>query len=198
MELTNLHPLTASWHWSVSGLSIAAVMLTLIWFGKSFGLSSTYRTLCAISGAGKASPFFRFDWKAQLWNLYFAGGIIAGGFLAKHFLTAGQTIAINPETQSFLFELGLIDQTGVNLQYPLLPSKLFNPKSAELPGALLLMTIGGFLSGFGARYAGGCTSGHFISGLSNLQVPSFITLIFFMLGGMLSTNFLLPFLLACL
>ncbi|MCK6695269.1 MAG: YeeE/YedE family protein [Thermoanaerobaculia bacterium] len=193
-----MHPLGCSWHWSVSGISIAMIMLALILFGKSFGLSSTYRTLCTISGAGKTSPFFRFDWKAQLWNLYFASGIIAGGFLAKHFLSAGQTIVINPETQSFLFELGLIDQTGVNRQYPLLPPILFNPELTELPRAIFLITIGGLLSGFGSRYAGGCTSGHFISGLSNLQIPSLITLIFFMLGGILSTNFLLPFLLACL
>lgn len=195
MELLTLHALTGPWHWSVSGIVIALIMLSLVLFGKSFGLSSTYRTLCTISGAGKISPFFRFDWKAQLWNLYFASGIIAGGFLAKHFLSAGQTIAINPETQSYLFELGLIDQTGVNRQYPLLPPILFNPELSELPRAIFLITIGGLLSGFGSRYAGGCTSGHFISGLSNLQIPSFITVAFFILGGVVSTNILLPFLL---
>lgn len=191
----NFHPLAGPWHWSVSGTAIAMIMLALTLFGKSFGLSGTYRTICSIAGAGKTTPFFLFDWKSQVWNLYFAGGIIAGGFLASQVFSPGPTITINPETQSYLFKLGLIDQTGVDLQYPLLPLKLFNPKSSELPGALLLITIGGFLSGFGARYAGGCTSGHFISGMSNLQVPSFITVVFFMLGGVVSTNLILPFLL---
>ena len=192
MEIMNLHPLAGPWHWSVSGIALAMVMLTLILFGKSFGLSSTYRILCAMLGAGKITPFFHFNWKTQVWNLYFAGGIIAGGFLAGHFLSPAQTVEINPDTQSFLFGLGLIEKTGADQRFPLLPAQLFSPNVST---HTIIIIIGGLLSGFGARYAGGCTSGHFISGMSNLQIPSFITVVFFILGGMVSTNILLPFLL---
>ena len=54
---------------------------------------------------------------------------------------------------------------------------------------------GGFLVGFGSRYAGGCTSGHAIMGLSDLQVPSLIATISFMVGGFIMANLLLPFIL---
>lgn len=192
MEFLNLHALTGAWHWSVSGIIIALIMLTLVLFGKSFGLSSTYQTMCAMLGAGETTPFFRFDWKARAWNLYFAGGIIAGGFLAGHFLSPAQTVEINPDTQSFLLGLGLIEKTGADQRFPLLPEQLFGHHASTYT---VIIVIGGLLSGFGARYAGGCTSGHFISGLSNLQIPSFITVAFFILGGVVSTNILLPFLL---
>jgi hypothetical protein len=54
---------------------------------------------------------------------------------------------------------------------------------------------GGFMVGFGTRYAGGCTSGHSIMGLSNLQLPSLIATICFMAGGYIMSNLLLPFIL---
>ena len=60
---------------------------------------------------------------------------------------------------------------------------------------LLLMALGGFLIGFGARYAGGCTSGHAISGLSELQLPSLVAVIGFFAGGLASTHLLLPLIL---
>jgi len=52
--------------------------------------------------------------------------------------------------------------------------------------------LGGFLVGFGARYAGGCTSGHAISGLSNLQLPSLIAVIGFFIGGLIMTYMVFP------
>ena len=58
------------------------------------------------------------------------------------------------------------------------------------------MVLGGFLVGFGTRYAGGCTSGHAISGLANLQLPSLIATCCFMAGGFLMTNIILPFILS--
>jgi uncharacterized membrane protein YedE/YeeE len=56
------------------------------------------------------------------------------------------------------------------------------------------MVIGGFLVGFGTRYAGGCTSGHAISGLSNLQFASLIATIGFFAGGLIATHLLYPLL----
>lgn len=48
--------------------------------------------------------------------------------------------------------------------------------------------------GFGARWAGGCTSGHAISGLSNLQLPSLVAVLGFFAGGLLMTHLLFPLL----
>ena len=57
---------------------------------------------------------------------------------------------------------------------------------------VLVCTIGGLLVGFGARYAGGCTSGHAISGMSALQLGSLIAVIGFFLGGLTMTYLLFP------
>lgn len=53
-------------------------------------------------------------------------------------------------------------------------------------GAILLL-VGGFLIGFGTRYAGGCTSGHSITGIANLNWPSLVATIFFFVGGLAVT-----------
>lgn len=182
------------WHWSFAGVTIGATMLLLTLFGKYFGLSSTYRTLCAIGGAGKKISFFNFNWRDEIWNLSFVGGVIIGAWLTAHFLPSSQGVIVNENTQSFLFQLGLVEKVDAEQPLSLAPPKLFSTQSPIFWKVVLFFVVGGFLSGFGSRYAGGCTSGHFVSGLSNLQQASFITLIFFFLGGMLSTNFLLPIL----
>jgi len=71
---------------------------------------------------------------------------------------------------------------------------LFSNAAFSDPYILLLLVVGGFLVGFGARYAGGCTSGHAISGLSNLQWPSLIAVIGFFIGGLLVNHFVVPLL----
>ena len=184
---------TDPWHWSFAGVMVSAIMLALTLFGKFFGLSSTYRTLCSIGGAGKRVPFFDFNWKDQVWNLCFVAGIIIGGFLTAYFIPSSRYVSLGESTQSFLFQSGLIEKVDAAQRLPLVPSSLFSTGSPVFGKAVLYLLAGGFLSGFGARYAGGCTSGHFVSGLSNLQQGSLITLIFFMIGGILSTNLLLPF-----
>ena len=74
-----------------------------------------------------------------------------------------------------------------------MPTELFN--FGNIKGVILAI-IGGFLVGFGARYGDGCTSGHAISGLAHLQLPSLITVIGFMAGGFLMTNVIFPFLMS--
>jgi uncharacterized membrane protein YedE/YeeE len=59
----------------------------------------------------------------------------------------------------------------------------------------VLVIVGGFLVGFGARWAGGCTSGHAISGLAALQVPSLLAVVGFFVGGLVVTHLLYPLLL---
>lgn len=175
------------WPWYVSGPLIALVLLILVYFGKTFGMSSNLRTLCSIGGAGKYSDFFRFDWKAHRWNLIVVLGAIVGGLIAVTLLSDGSTIALNPETVSDLRELGFY-----NAGESLLPAEIYDWGSVFSLKGLTILIVAGFLVGFGTRYAGGCTSGHAITGLSNLQLPSLIAVVGFFAGGLIMTHILLP------
>lgn len=175
------------WPWYVSGAAIALVMLLLLLVGRNFGMSSNLRTFCTLCGAGKTSEFFQFDWKEQQWNLIVVLGAIIGGFIAAHYLTADPAVAINPVTVAELNTLGF-ESAGKGY----LPTELFATGVFSDPATLGLLALGGFLVGFGARYAGGCTSGHAISGLSNLQWPSLLAVIGFFAGGMVMIYFLFP------
>jgi uncharacterized membrane protein YedE/YeeE len=73
-----------------------------------------------------------------------------------------------------------------------MPSFIFSSHSLLSMQNILMIVLGGMMVGFGTRYAGGCTSGHAIAGLSGLQWPSLIATICFMLGGIVSANFILP------
>jgi len=77
------------WPWYTSGAAIAFIMILLLYFGKSFGVSSNLRTICTLAGAGKSVKFFDFDWKSQKWNLLFIGGAIAGGIISSTLLDNG-------------------------------------------------------------------------------------------------------------
>lgn len=177
------------WPWFVSGPLIATILLVLLYFGKTFGMSSNLKTLCTISGAGKYSDFFKFDWKAQRWNLIIVLGAIIGGFIATKFLSDGTAIQLSPETISDLAEINFT-QAGNTL----LPNEIYGWEAIFSFKGLSILIIAGFLVGFGTRYAGGCTSGHAISGLSNLQLPSLVAVIGFFIGGLLMTHFILPLL----
>jgi uncharacterized membrane protein YedE/YeeE len=162
-------------------------MLTLIYFGKVFGMSSNLRSLCSIIGAGKFVPFFNFDWKSQRWNLVVILGALLGGFVAVHFMSDVSNVSINSKTITQLEQLGIDAPNG-----KLVPDALFGNTIYESPKSMLLLVFGGVLIGFGSRYAGGCTSGHAISGLSNLQIPSLKAVIGFFIGGLLMAHFILP------
>lgn len=175
------------WPWYVSGPMIAVIMLLLLMSGKNFGMSSNLRTFCTMAGAGKASDFFKIDWKAQGWNLLIVAGAVIGGFVAMKFLSADPAVDLNQEVVVQLNEMGF---TSAGNAY--LPEKLFAPEALSQPFTLGLLLLGGFLVGFGARYAGGCTSGHAISGMSDLQLPSLIAVIGFFAGGLIMVHFLFP------
>lgn len=179
------------WPWYVAGPVIAFVMCSLLLMGSSFGISSNLRTLCSILGGGKSCEFFDFNWKAQTWNLVFAGGLVLGGVLAHLYLapdTSGVQIA--PETIEELKAYG-VAQPGASLA----PTSLFSWSSLLSLKGVIMLIGGGFLVGFGTRYAGGCTSGHAISGLSDLQLPSLLAVIGFFIGGLSVTYLVLPYLL---
>ena len=175
------------WPWYISGPLIASVMFLLIMIGKKFGMSSNLRTLCSICGAGKKTEFFKFDWKSQKWNLVVMLGTVIGGYIGSHFLTNDFAVHINPETVSDLNALGF---KSAGKAY--LPTELFDNSAFVSLKELLILAIGGLLVGFGTRYAGGCTSGHAISGLSNLQLPSLIAVVGFFIGGLVMIHFLFP------
>ncbi|WP_304015398.1 YeeE/YedE family protein [Nonlabens dokdonensis] len=175
------------WPWYVAGPLIALVMFLLLLVGKQFGMSSNLRTACAAIGAGKATDFFKFDWKAERWNLMVVLGAIIGGFIASNYMS-DNTVKINPEVAQQLAQDYQIKNAGETY----MPPEIFATESLDNPMIIAVLLIGGFLVGFGARYAGGCTSGHAISGLSNLQLPSLIAVIGFFIGGLLMIHFIYP------
>ena len=176
-----------TWPWYVSGFLIAAVMLLLIYFGKSFGMSSNLRTLCTIGGAGKVADFFKFEWRTQIWSLIVVLGAMIGGFIAYNYMESPDIVQLNPKTITQLQAMQIDAPQG-----KLLPDALFGEEVLKNPKMLFILLVGGLLIGFGTRYAGGCTSGHAISGLSNLQLPSLIAVIGFFVGGLVMSWLILP------
>lgn len=172
------------WPWYVGGPIIALIMLLLIYLGKSFGFSSNFRNICASLGAGKSCSFFDFDWKSQRWNLLFLVGAVIGGFIAANYLSMHQIPAISTQTIDELKALGF---ESAGKEYS--PTELFGSLSLK---NIAILLVGGIFVGFGTRYAGGCTSGHAISGLSDLQLPSLIAVIGFFIGGLLMSFLLFP------
>ena len=175
------------WPWYVSGALIALIMFIMLYFGKSFGFSNNLRTLCTMCGADKFAPFFQFDWQTQSWNLMFLVGSGIGGYLAMNFLSPeGYTVAISEATIADLSALGFDAPEGF------VPASQFSWEALSNMNNLWILIAGGFMVGFGARYAGGCTSGHAISGISNLQPASLLAVVGFFIGGLAMTHFLFP------
>lgn len=179
--------LSQTWPWYLSGFIIGMIMLLLIFFGKVFGMSSNLRSLCSIAGAGRFVTFFDFDWKSQQWNLAVIAGAMLGGFVAVNYMSDPSNVELNPITIEQLDYLGIDAPNG-----KLLPDTMFGDQVMMQPKMAFILIIGGILIGFGSRYAGGCTSGHAISGLSNLQIPSLKAVIGFFVGGLLMAHLILP------
>ena len=179
------------WPWYVAGPMIGlTVPILLILGNRSFGISSSLRHVCAVCVPAKI-PFFQYNWKEEIWNLMFVAGVFLGGVVAALFLSNPETIVIAESTQRDLRALGLTDFNS------LLPAEIFSWEHLLTLKGFFFMVVGGFLVGFGTRYAGGCTSGHAIMGISNLQWPSVVATVFFMIGGLVMTHLLLPFILSC-
>lgn len=181
--------LSKPWPWYIAGPLIGLTVPTLLIIGnKSFGISSSLRHICA-SCIPAGIPFFKYEWKKEIWNLFFVFGILIGGIIASQFLSNPNPIEIHPNLSKELASYGITQIDG------LLPSQLFNWNTLLTLKGFILMIVGGFMVGFGTRYAGGCTSGHAIMGLSNLQWPSLIATICFMIGGFIVANIVLPWIL---
>lgn len=177
------------WPWYVAGPLIGLIVPALLIAGnKTFGISSSLRHICASCFPGKI-PFFQYDWKKESWNLFFAAGIILGAFLSVVLLSNHQPVHLNPQT------IAALQKEGVHDFNQLLPADIFSWQQLFSLRGLVFFVIGGFLVGFGTRYAGGCTSGHAIMGISSLQWPSVIATACFMAGGFAMTHLILPYLL---
>jgi len=179
--------LSQPWSWWFSGSVIAVVMFTLLYFGESFGFSSNMRTICSMAGAGKVADYFDVNWRSGIWNLVFLVGAVIGGYISATWLSDGAPIVVAESTLGDLAELGFAAPDSIQ------PSELFSPEAAMSLKGFLILAIGGLLVGFGSRYAGGCTSGHAISGISDLQLPSLLAVIGFFVGGLTMTFLIFPF-----
>ncbi|MEO7801079.1 MAG: YeeE/YedE thiosulfate transporter family protein [Ginsengibacter sp.] len=187
MHLLSL--LKQPWPWYIAGPLIGLTIPFLLISGnKWLGISSSLRHICAACFPGNVS-FFNYDWKKEKWNLFFVVGIAAGALLVAVLLNNPDPVSLNPRLVTEL------KQYGITPQQALLPEEIFSWQQLLTAKGLFFMVFGGLFVGFGTRYAGGCTSGHSIMGLSNLQWPSLVATISFMLGGFIMANLILPYIL---
>lgn len=183
--------LSSPWPWWIAGPAIGLTLTLLLLIGnRAFGVSSSLRHVCAAVAPGRSS-LLRYDWRrAGLWNLAFVVGIAVGGLLAGQLLAGAEPLVVAEPTAEALEALGVEPGPG------LVPPEIYSLQALATPQGLLVMVLGGFLVGFGARYAGGCTSGHGVTGLANGQLPSLVAVLGFFAGGLLATHVLLPWLLS--
>ena len=183
--------LSQPWPWYVAGPLIGLMVPTLLLLtGKSFGVSSSLRHACAAVLPGRIAYLKYNWWKEGGWNLAYVFGVLIGGIIAATLLGGNpEPIAISQATVVDLQALGITNFEG------LAPAELFNwSRLLSLPG-LVVIVLGGFLLGFGARYAGGCTSGHGITGLAGFEWRSMVAVTGFFIGGFIITFLVYPVLL---
>lgn len=174
------------WPWYVGGVLVGLMVPVLLIFGnKHFGISSSMRHFCAACIPTKAE-YFNYNWRDHTWNILLVVGIALGGFVASHWLTNPAELAISESTKTALAGLGITDFSGY------LPGQVFSWENLCSPNGFVVMVVGGFLVGFGARYSNGCTSGHAIMGLSLLSLSGLVATLGFFVGGLVMTYLLFP------
>jgi uncharacterized membrane protein YedE/YeeE len=181
--------LSGPWPWYIAGPLIGLFVPVLLLIGnKQLGVASSLRAMCAALALGNIE-FFDYDWKrTSAWTLAFVAGLLLGGAIAATLLGVTSP-AISPHTRDALAGLGLGSQVS-----GLAPTALFSWKALLTVRGATCIVGGGFLVGFGATYAGGCTSGHGITGLASLQLASLIAILAMFAGGLLATFALMPLL----
>lgn len=185
-----LELLRQPWPWYVAGAMIGLTVPALLLLGnKHFGISSSLRHICAACIPANI-PFFKYEWKKEAWNLFFVMGVLLGGTVATYFLSNPDPIVVSEKTVEALQAL------NITVDHELMPASIFSFENLFSLRGLIFFVIGGFLVGFGTRYGGGCTSGHAIMGLSNLQWPSLIATCCFMAGGFIMVHLLFPWLMS--
>jgi|SRR5690625_3671207 len=178
------------WPWYVAGPIIGLTVPALLILGnKTFGISSSLRHICA-SCMPANIPFFKYNWSKEVWNLLFVFGIFLGGVISATLLANPNPVEVHPNLAAELESYGITNFMNM------VPEDILNWDSLFTLRGFFLMVVGGFLVGFGTRYAGGCTSGHSIMGLSNLQLPSLLATVSFMIGGFIMANLIMPIILS--
>ena len=187
MEILEL--IRQPWPWYVSGVLIGLTVPALFLLGnKAFGISSSLRHICAACLPGKI-PYFHYDWKKEVWNLFFVAGVLLGAAVSTYFLAGPTDSQISNQTMQDIAAL------GISIDQKMMPETIFSMASLFTGRGFLFIVVGGFFVGFGTRYAGGCTSGHSIMGISTLQWPSLLATMSFMAGGFAMVHLILPLLL---
>jgi uncharacterized membrane protein YedE/YeeE len=188
MQLINL--IKINWPWYVAGPLIGLTVPILLIFGnKSLGISSSLRHICAACFP-RNILLFKYNWKSEIWNLFFVFGVFLGAIFASTMLVNNAIFYFSSKLTEDLLKYGITDFSNI------VPNQLFSWSALLTLRGFVMMVIGGFMVGVGTRYAGGCTSGHSIMGLSTLQWPSLIATIFFMAGGFIMSNLILPLILS--
>jgi uncharacterized membrane protein YedE/YeeE len=151
-------------HWAIGGAVIALVTILLLGLlNKQLGISTGFEDVCSL--VIRSGYFSRAGLgEARGWRLPFLAGLVIGGFVSA--LTTG---GWQPT-----WALGVLDD-----------ALALGPM-----GKVAWMFAGGLFIGFGTRLGGGCTSGHGIFGLSNLESPSLVATLSFMASGIVTTQIL--------
>ena len=178
--------LSQDWPWYVSGPLLGLMVPLLLLIGnKQFGISSTLQHICAVSFKPRAE-YFQYDVKSKAWSLNLAAGVVIGAAIAAIFLDGTDAPQLSSAAAELFASWGIAEVTG------LVPPEIYAVENlVSLPSVLALL-FGGFLVGFGARYANGCTSGHAIMGLSLLNLGSLVAVLGFFVGGVLVSNLVVP------
>lgn len=174
------------WPWYVAGPLIGLMVPVLLLVGnKQFGISSTMRDFCAAVIPNRLD-YFKYDVRAETWRNVLILGICVGGLFSSLFLKSDQNIQISSQTMVQLKLIGIDDFSGI------VPKQIFGLEKLLTFKSLVFVVVGGFLVGFGTRYADGCTSGHAIMGLSLFSTSSYVAVIGFFIGGLITTHIILP------
>jgi uncharacterized membrane protein YedE/YeeE len=180
--------LTGPWPWYVTGPLLGLMVPALLFLGnKQFGISSSFRHLCAAALPLKAD-YFQYDWRKSLWSLVLVAGVVVGAMVAAVFLDGTRGPALSEKAVMLFTQWGLTDLSELQ------PVEIFGIRHIGSVRNLILLIAGGFLVGFGTRYANGCTSGHAIMGLSLLNLGSLVATIGFFIGGLIVSHLVLPWL----
>lgn len=180
------------WPWYIAGALIGLTVPALLLLGnKHFGISSSLRHICAACLPANI-PFFKYNWRREMWNLFFVTGVLVGGFVATQFLSNPDPIQLSAKT------INDLEALNVEVDNELMPASIFSAANLLSRKGFIFFVLGGFLVGFGARYAGGCTSGHAIMGISTLQWPSLVATCCFMAGGFAMVHLIFPWLMKSL
>lgn len=178
--------LVKPWDWYISGPFIGLIVpLLILTSNKQFGVSSSLRHICSALNFSK-KKYFCYNFKEQEWTSWFVLGVLFSGFFSFQLIEI-ELGELSKQAQNYYLTKN-IEQKGI------FPLSIFNLTNLFSVYGLLLV-FGGFLVGFGSRYADGCTSGHAIMGMSLLSKASLVSVIGFFIGGVVGTFLILDFIL---